>query len=460
MNPPKVYLVANKAGRGWQWGCGGCAVLLLALWVAAWVLIGHQLRSSEAFAKVVSARGGPITLSRVPGGIARRITAGPVMMVQDVAWSHDSRYLLYTAAPEFSLGKIIRVSSSSANPFDIKGNNERMQREMLQMMAPRLYYYDVESGAAGQLVGTWPPHMHPLGSLSLSPDGRYLALTLADYSQMSTMEDQFETPHDLYIVPVATDLRLGEPLRVGPASQFCWLPDSKCLLYLQDSGPQSGTYLASATGGKPRLLDKEHTEYRLWGIAADQTVAYCMFGREEPNVIGHWWSLRHLDLRAGRFRDVQLRESSVRLGPLRRSEAPFVKRLDDDDGPTALAAVDFATGQVRWLRRDLKQRFWGVEPLLGGQALLLATSSQGDGGESQTQFAVLSLQDGKMRLFPRPGLPERPPENWWTSPDGTVMALQSSAGKMTGLNPFSMLRETLWVAKLTDTRALLSGSGR
>ncbi|NPV47730.1 MAG: hypothetical protein HPY69_12280 [Armatimonadetes bacterium] len=432
----------------------------LALWSAAWVLIGQQLRRSDAFAKVVSAKSGPIALARVPGGVARRVTTSPAMMIQEVVWSSDSRYVLYTATPELSLGKIMRVSSASGNPFDVSGNNERMQREMLQMMAPQVRYCDLRTRDSGQIVGTWPPHLHPLGDLSVSPDGRYLALTLADYSQINSVEEQFEAQREVYVVPLRKDFRLGEPRHIGQATQFHWLPDSRRLLYLRDSGPQAGTYVASVDGGKARLLDTEHTEYRLRGIAADQTVAYCTFSRKGRNLLGQGWALRHLDLRSGRFRDVPLRNGPSQLRPLRRGEAPFVHRPDGDEGPTQIAAVDFATGQVRWLRRDLKGRFWGAERLLGGRALLLATSSASETGDTQTQFAVLSLQDGKVRLFPPLRLPGHAPEKWWVSPDGLAVALQSSGMKMTGLDPFSMLRETLWVAKLTDARALLSGQGQ
>lgn len=433
----------------------------MALWVAAWVMIGQQLRRSDAFTKLVAARGGPITLARVPGGIARQVNTGPVMMIQDVAWSQDSRYLLFTAVPEFSLGKMMRVSSSGGNPFDIEGNNKRMQREMLRMMAPRLNCYDLKDMVARQLAAThWPPNLHPQGKLSLSPDGRYLALKLVDYSQLSSMEDQFKAAGQLYVVPMGKDLRLGEPQYIGQASQFHWLPDSRRLLYLQDSGPQSGTYLTSVTGGKTRRLGTKHADYRLWAVAADQPVAYCLFGSKDRNPVGKSWALRHLDLRTGEFRDVPLRDGPERLGPLKPSEEPFVTQAEGDGEPSQIAAVDFATGQVRWLRRDLNGRYLRAQRLLGGQALLLTTSSPGNGGDSQAQFAVLSLHDGKVRLFPQPGLPERPPESWWTSPDGTVLALQSSARKMAGLDPFSMLRGTLWVARLTDTRALLSGPAR
>jgi hypothetical protein len=37
------------------------------------------------------------------------------------------------------------------------------------------------------------------------------------------------------------------------------------------------------------------------------------------------------------------------------------------------------------------------------------------------------------------------------------MALQASSSQMTGLNPFSMLRQTLWVARIAEPDELLAG---
>ena len=182
------------------------------------------------------AKSGPITLARVPGGVARRVSPEALMMIQEVTWSPDSRTVLYAAAPELTLGKIMRASSGSTNPFDVQGNNQRVQREMMQMMAPQLHFYDLQRGVAGRLQTTWAPNLRPMGRMRLSPDGKYLALVLVDYGQISTVEEQFEAEGELHVAPVGPDMKLGQPVRLAPASQFHWLPDSQGLLYLQGLG--------------------------------------------------------------------------------------------------------------------------------------------------------------------------------------------------------------------------------
>jgi len=436
-------------------------VLTLALWSASWVMIGRQMRRSDAFQTMVPATGGPITLARAPGGIARRVTTESVMLIQEVTWSSDSHYLLYLATPELGFGKIMKVSQTSSNPFDIKGNNERMQREMLRMMAPRLQYYDLRTGVAGHLEGTWPPAMYPAGGFALSRDGKYIALVLADYSQINSIEDQSEVPGELYVAPVGQDFVLGQVTHIGTAEQFVWLPDNQRLLYVQESGSQPGTYITNVPDGKPRLLNKVHGYNRPWGGNREQTVAYCTFYQDSPNLVGRQWSLRHLDLRTGKFREVPLKDGPVKLGPLGRSELPVVRQPEDRGESTRIAAVDFATGQIRWLRRDLKQNVHDAHPILGGRALLVKVlaSPGNDDDSSPRQFAVLSLSDGKLRPCSQPRLPQGAPTNWYVSPDGMAVALSAASGRMTGLNPFTALRETLWVARLTDTAALLTGPG-
>ena len=464
--------MARQTSSRWARGCGGCALLALALWAAIWVLGARQLRSTGALEKVVRVPGGDISLVRVPGGVARRIGHDAAMVIQDVSWSRDGRYLLYAAVPQINMGKVMRVSmANSGNPFQVRGNQERMQREVMRLIAPRLHLYDLRTGQDQELRGDWPANLSPTGDARLSPDNRLIALELAEFTEPEQMDGAIARP-ELYVATLAPEGRLTDLKRLAAGSLIAWTADSQGLLYQDAKGERKGTYLVKPDGAKPRRVTPELLGFAARTLSPDGRFVYVRFSAEKPNVLGGEFRITRLDLLTGKQRDIPLRDGPVGLGAIGPGEmlltvdrAPRTRSASPPAGsertPTRLdvGAVDLRTGQMRWVRKGLVG-MWTQDrrPLLDGRVIALVRDRNGE-ADADRELLFLSALDGKVRRRATPLLPNRPADDRWLSPDGRQIVLASHPVRLSGLDPMSLARQILWLADLNRPEDLLTGPG-
>jgi hypothetical protein len=464
--------MAHRASSRWAKSCSGCAVVALAVWAAIWVFSARQLRQSGVLDRTVSVPGGDISLVRVPGGVARRLGTAGSMMVQDVTWSRDDRYLVYAAVPEMDMGKLMQTSmANSGNPFAIRQNQARMQREVMQAMAPRLHLYDLRSGQDQELRGDWPANLSPTGEALLSPDNRLIALELGEFSDPEQMGRPMERL-ELYVATLAPEGRLTDLKRLAAGSLVAWMADSRGLLYQDVKGAGKGTYLVKPDGAKPRRLTPELLAFSAQALSRDGRSVYARLSSGEPNALGGRFRITRLDLQTGQQHDIPLRDGPVRLGAIgpgemlltvnrsgRERSAP--PPAESDRTPTRLdvGALDLQTGQTRWIRKGLVG-VWEQDrrPLLDGRVIALVPNRRNE-ADTGSELLLLSALDGKVRRRAAPLLPDRPAEGRWLSRDGRQIVYSSRPVKLTGLNPMSLARETLWLADLNHPEDLLTGPG-
>lgn len=449
----------RSSGRGWAFGCGGCAVVALALWAVLWVAAARQLRTTGALDRLVSAPPAHLTLANVTGGTARRISPDGLMMTREVSWSADGRYLLYAASPEFDMAEVFALGFK-ANPFNPQQNAQRMQRQMMEMMAPQLHLYDLRTHQDKLLTADWPKGLMPFGEVALSPDGRRIALALTDYSNLQKDTDLEYLPTTLYHGHLTAEGKVEGLSSLGSGSTPQWSPTGRWLLFRSAGQGKSKGGLYVVDQGKPRLLYQG--EPSIWGWRADEAVAYCRVHGDKPNALGRKWQLVHLAVPSGKTTVVPVKPGPTKLGVMAPTECLLnISRYADKAASTVdLAAMDLRDGRVRWLRQGLKFGYGRAEMAFRGQVAVLRRTEPTPETERTSAYpAYFSLRDGKLRGQPLPKATVGRCANWWLSPDGQRLVLSSYPDQLAGLNPFSLLRETLWLVEYTRPQELLTGPG-
>lgn len=451
----------RSSGRGWAFGCGGCAVVAVALWAVLWIAVSRQLATTGLLDHWVTAPPASLSLAEVTGGVARRISPDGLMMTRDVSWSADGRYLLYAASPQFDMAEVFSLGFK-ANPFNPQQNAKHMQRRMMEMMAPQLHLYDLRTHQDKLLTADWPQGLMPYGDAAISPDGRRIAVTLTDYSNLQEDTNIEYLPTTLYLGRLTAESKVEALTSLGSGSTPQWSSSGRWLLFRSagEGKDKGGLYVVDK--GKPRLL--YHGEPSIWGWNESETVAYCRVYGDKPNALGRKWQLVHVSVPSGKTTTLPVKPGAAKLGPMRPFECVLNISRESSAGKTStvdLAAMDLRDGRVRWLRQGLTFGHGRTGAILGGQAAVLRRPEIQEKTERNSAYPMyLSLRDGKLRGQPLPSATVGRCGQWWLSPDGRRLVFSSYPDQLTGLNPFSLLRETLWLVEYTRPQELLSGPGQ
>lgn len=358
------------------YGCLGCGVVVVALVGLGAYGVARALQ--EIHSEDVTGTGptADVPMQRVPGGIVRgELVPADTATVRGLGW-RDGHRVTFVRQRIPSFGEIMRVSGGgTVMPF---WDEKRMEEQSLKMAgrfeARHISEYDVRTGKLSELAELPENMFFGGGDIIWDPQGRRALVLLKPFDML--LDEMGTTSVGLYAFePGGSEewtLLVDKGSAIWGAANPRWTPDGAGVVY--STRARSDAVEWHIVDVKTRDVTDLGEEAGLDGQwvrrDAKPMLACGVIGRSARGWLG-WVSYRALT--AGEPTGQEAVYRGTRLGRLTADEQVVSYRFTADDGTprTAIAVINLATAELRWIRDDLKGRWEVEDTLLDGRALVL-----------------------------------------------------------------------------------------
>ncbi len=409
------------------YGCIVLSVLALGLGGLAIYQASQKVREISEMMREIRGPQQPPGPERVRGAIVHRdVTPPDAAGVIAFAWRDDT-HLACVDVPRPTRRQWLSATPRvpflrRQDPETMRRAGERMKATLAKTVRPtHISEYDCTTRTRQPLIALPAGLTVACAGMAWNSDGTRLAVWLCRPG------DSYVEPMGLYVADAGAktkwthlaDFTSGR--RAGVS--LLWSPDDEYIGFAEkDMGNWSAIHYLPASGGEPRSVAGACSVYR-WG--ASEAQRHSLYLVNGVDGAGGLTELTVTRVAVGDTapRSIPVRDVGVKAGLLNEKEIPvtrppkgYVRTLT-----TAVGALDYETGELRWVTKDASGFWLPFAETLGGKAILLCAVGQIAGETARN--AIVSTATGHLTSVP--GLDELPRQSWRAiSPGGGRVAIE------------------------------------